>query len=164
MVGASLRLSLVLFAALPVVLLLGVAPACDSDDAYRDPSSAVDVRVLPPEADDGGRDATYYFSTPHTGAPSSLESCVNQEPTLECVLCPKGEICFTQLACSGNACAERSAAIPRGDDRCHRECATSNDCGPDEDCFHEPFTACTDYNGGPRGRGLCCPFGGCVED
>jgi hypothetical protein len=137
-----------------------VVAACKQDDSKPTETKRTEVQP-PPEIEDGGVDSPYYFSTPHTGAPSSLSSCVNTEPTLECVLCPRGEICFTQLACSDSSCIERNSARPHADNRCHRECATSNDCGPDEDCFHEPFTACTSYNGGPQGRGLCCSFGGC---
>jgi hypothetical protein len=158
-------LAIVIAGAASLPMMVG---ACNEDPSR--PDASTDVRVAPPEMEDGGDDdSPYYFSTPHTGAPSSLRSCVNRDDTsltLECVLCPSGEICFTQLVCGpinggGGGCSERSESIPRGDNRCHRECDTSNDCGPSEDCFHEPFTACTDYNGGPRGRGLCCSFGGC---
>jgi hypothetical protein len=145
-----------------IVLATGLATGCAdrTDRGNTTPaggSRADDASVGTSSPDAGRLDAAVDAEPPHLGIPSSRQSC-------RCT-CSEGETCFTQLACAlhpdggGGTCGYLEG---HGDDRCHRMCKSSVDCSPDEFCFHVQFYGCSDYNGAPNGRGICCnPTEGC---
>ena len=86
----------------------------------------------------------------------SMAACFNN--------CGSGEVCFTQVICGplpdgGSACSVGPGTV--GDDRCHRACDSSSVCSAGEQCIRYQFFGCSDYNGGPNGKGICCPASGC---
>jgi len=124
------------------------------NDAYEDAPSSADGR--------GDHDSGHAAdgSTHDAGSPcartGSMAMCFEN--------CGSGAVCFTQVICGpladgGTTCFMGSGAV--GDDRCHRACDSSSDCAAGEECIRYQFFGCSDFNGGPNGRGICCPAGGC---
>lgn len=68
--------------------------------------------------------------------------------------CGVNEVCFTQVSCGAEGTCLLASDEP-ADDRCHRTCASTDDCGDGETCSFIRFFGCGDFNGGAQGRGIC---------
>ena len=124
------------------------------NDAYEDASSSADARG----DHDGGHlaDGSTHDAGNLCARTGSMATCFDN--------CASDEVCFTQVICGpladgGTTCSVGPGTV--GDDRCHRACDSSSACSTGEECVRYPFFGCSDFNGGPSGRGICCPAGGC---
>lgn len=89
--------------------------------------------------------------------------CAERSPAPRCLGCAADEECFTHVSCGplpegGSACSDNGAGgdAAAADDSCHRRCEVDSECPAGERCVHLQYTGCVDFNGGPKGKGLCC--------
>lgn len=126
-------------------------------DASAIDTSAVDVK---PSGDVGGDN-----SIPDA-KPDTHVKCASRANEAMCLdNCGSGEVCFTQVICGPSPQGETACSVgpgTAGDDQCHRECTSDSECGVGEACVRYQFFGCSNFNGGPAGRGICCRGdGGC---
>jgi hypothetical protein len=122
-------------------------------DGHEDAPSYADVRG---DSDSDAADGSTRDAGTVCARTGSMPTCFGN--------CGPGEVCFTPVICGpladgGGTCSLGSSTV--GDHRCHRACDSSSACAAGEECVRYQFFGCTDYTGGPNGKGICCPAGGC---
>jgi hypothetical protein len=91
-------------------------------------------------------------------------TCSNGTNTCDVTGCAADEVCFTQVSCgpAGNPSCTLGSQ-DRADNTCHRSCTDSSTCAAGQECVKKVYFGCSDFNGPPEGRGICCLKGSNCE-